>query len=121
MQRSLETLIRNQRTDWRAALENMKGVYLITDTRSGSRYIGSAYGDLGIWSRWRQYVDTGHGGNVALTGLVRQRGLSYCREHFRIALLEQRTARTPDDVVIAREAFWKRVLLTRGKQGYNRK
>ncbi len=116
----LETLIRNERLDWRAALENIKGVYLITDVHTGRRYIGSAYGDLGIWSRWRQYIETGHGGNVELTRLVREQGLPYCREHFRFALLEQRTARTPDDVVIARETFWKRVLLTRGEQGMNR-
>lgn len=117
----LETLIRNERLDWRGALENIKGVYLITDTQTGRRYVGSAYGDFGIWSRWRQYVETGHGGNVELTRLVgEQGGIPYCREHFRFALLEQRTARTPDDVVIARESFWKRVLLTRGEQGMNR-
>lgn len=116
----LETLIRNERLDWRAALENIKGVYLITDVHTGRRYIGSAYGDLGIWSRWRQYIETGHGGNVELTRLVNAQGLPYCRENFRFALLEQRTARTPDDVVIGREGFWKRVLLTRGEQGMNR-
>ena len=117
---ALETLIRNERLDWRAALENMKGVYLITDIHTGRRYIGSAYGDFGIWPRWRQYIETGHGGNVELTRLVREEGLPYCRENFRFALLEQRTARTPDEVVIARESFWKRVLLTRGEQGMNR-
>lgn len=46
--------------------------------------------------------------------------MPYCREHFRFALLEQRTARTPDEVVMARETFWKRVLLTRGDQGMDR-
>ncbi|MGJ8586443.1 MAG: GIY-YIG nuclease family protein [Marinosulfonomonas sp.] len=116
----LETLIRNERPDWRAAMENVKGVYLITDTHTGRRYVGSAYADLGIWSRWRQYIETGHGGNVELTRLVRDEGLAYCREHFRFALLEQRTARTPDEIVTARETFWKRVLLTRGEQGMNR-
>jgi hypothetical protein len=95
-------------------------VYLITDMHTARRYIGSAYGDLGIWSRWRHYIETGHGGNVELTRLVREQGLPYCREHFRFALLEQRIARIADDVVIAREAFWKRVLLTRGDAGFNR-
>ncbi|MGB0659549.1 MAG: hypothetical protein ACPGNV_05155 [Mangrovicoccus sp.] len=61
--------------DRRAALEDFDGVYLITDIHTGRRYIGSAYGDLGIWSRWHQYIDTEHGGNVELTRLVREQGL----------------------------------------------
>lgn len=116
----LETLIRNERQDWHAALESAKGVYLVTDTNSGRRYVGSAYGDQGIWSRWRQYVESGHGGNVELARLVAEKGIAHCREHFRFALLEQRTVRTPDEAILAREAFWKRVLLTRGEKGYNR-
>jgi len=61
--------------DWRAKLEDNKGVYLTTDIHTGRRHIGSAYGDLGTWSRWRQYIDTEHGGNVELTRLVREQGL----------------------------------------------
>lgn len=116
----LETLIRNDRLDWRAALENVKGIYLITDVRSGRRYVGSAYGDQGLWSRWRAYTETGHGGNVELRGLVEQQGLEYCRTNFRFALLEHRAVRVPDETIVARETFWKRILLTRGEHGMNR-
>jgi hypothetical protein len=52
----LETLVRNSRPDWKAALESVKGIYLITDTKTGRRYVGSAYGDQGVWSRWCAYV-----------------------------------------------------------------
>jgi len=45
-------------------MENIKGVYLITDSHTGRRYAGSAYADLGIWSRWCQYIESGHDGNV---------------------------------------------------------
>lgn len=55
-------------------LENIKDTYLITDVNTGRCYIGSAYDDLGTWSRWRQYIDTGHGGNVELTRLVHEQG-----------------------------------------------
>jgi hypothetical protein len=58
----IETLVRNSRLDWKAALESVKGVYLITDTKTGKRYVGSAYGESGIWSRWCAYAATGHGG-----------------------------------------------------------
>ena len=46
----------NQRYQRGLTLENIKGIYLVTDTHTGRRYVGSAYGDMGIWSRWRQYA-----------------------------------------------------------------
>ena len=45
----LETLVRNDRADWKAALESVKGVYLITDKKTGKRYVGSASGEQGIF------------------------------------------------------------------------
>ena len=116
----LETLVRNQRPDWKAALESVKGIYLITDTTTGKRYVGSAYGVEGIWSRWCGYISSGHGGNVELRTLAEDTSLDYCRKSFRFALLECRPNLTPDDTVLAREAFWKRILLTRGSDGLNR-
>jgi hypothetical protein len=38
--RELESIFTIQRQDWRAALENAKGIYLITDTSNGRRYVG---------------------------------------------------------------------------------
>lgn len=116
----LEALVKNDRPDWKAALQNIKGIYLISDTSSGKRYVGSAYGDQGIWSRWCSYVASGHGGNVELKTLVADPTLEYCRENFRFALLEQRPERTDDQIIIDRESFWKRILLTRGEYGLNR-
>lgn len=116
----LEALTRNARPDWLAALTSVKGIYLITDTLTGKRYVGSAYGAEGIWSRWCGYAVSGHGGNVELRELVTDTSLDYCREALRFSLLEHRSSATPDEVVLAREAFWKRVLLTRGEFGHNR-
>ncbi len=116
----LETLVKNDRPDWRAALESVRGIYLITDTKTDRRYVGSAYGEQGIWSRWRSYIETGHGGNVELKSLVSEPTLAYSRANFRFALLEHRSIRTPDEVILDREAFWKRILLTRGEHGLNR-
>lgn len=116
----LETLVRNERPDWRAALENVKGVYLISDMRTGKRYVGSAYGEQGIWSRWCQYATSGHGGNVELRKLVNSPDLDYCKANFRFALLDHRPLGTPDETVLNRETYWKQVLFTRGSQGMNR-
>ena len=116
----LEALIRSDRPDWRGALEHTKGIYLITDEQTGRQYVGAAYGDQGVWSRWCDYVETGHGGNVELRALIEGPGLDYCRAHFRFALLESHSARTADDAVRDRESHWKQVLQSRGALGLNR-
>lgn len=116
----LETLVRNNRPDWASALQNMKGIYLITDTLTGGLYVGSAYGDQGIWARWCTYVGDGHGGNTELQKLVKRSGIKYCRSNFQFSLLEAQLGRTPDDFIQAREAHWKRILLSRGPKGLNR-
>ncbi len=116
----LETVYAIQRADWKAALENAKGVYLITDTSNGKRYVGSAYGTTGLWSRWGCYVGTGHGYNDELTQLITANGIDYARLNFRFALLEHRTMKTDDNVVIQREGYWKNVLRSRVPNGYNK-
>lgn len=117
---ALETVFRMHRQDWKTALLNIKGVYLIADKRNGRKYVGSAYGETGIWSRWLSYMDTGHGWTDELTKLIDREGKDYARENFRISLLEYRPAKTDDAVIIAREVFWKEALLSRVPLGYNK-
>jgi hypothetical protein len=64
----LETLIRNSRPDWMAALSSVKGVYMISDVQTGKRYIGSAYGNRRRRSRM-------HSTSNGLIRLRRRRGL----------------------------------------------
>ena len=115
----LEVIYKNERTDWKTALENVKGVYVIADKKTGKKYVGSAYGETGIWSRWSNYMNTGHGWNKELVGLLKDAGMEYAREHFRITLIECWPFKTDDRTIIERESFWKEALLTRGKHGYN--
>lgn len=103
-----------------AALENVKGVYLIADKSNGKKYVGSAYGDAGVWARWSCYIGTGHGWNDELTTLIAREGLDYARRNFRISLLEYRPAKTDDKAILEREAYWKEALLSRGQFGYNK-
>ena len=58
--------------------------------------------------------------NRYLGALATDPNLDYCRKSFRFALLEYRLSRTPDETIVGREDFWKRILLTRGDQGLNR-
>jgi GIY-YIG catalytic domain len=114
----LEILVKNSRADWKTALQNVNGIYLIADKANGKKYVGSAYGKDGIWTRWSQYVANGHGWNKELVGLTTSTGISYARENFRFTLLESWPFQTDKKIVLARERHWKEVLLTR-EFGYN--
>lgn len=118
----LESLMRRDRSDWKTALASVNGVYLITDENDdniGKHYVGSAYGEQGLWGRWKNYVETGHGGNQGLRRVTGEDGVGYARRHFRFTLLDFFAFKTPKEVVLSRETFWKEVLLTRGKYGLN--
>lgn len=118
---SLEQLVRSNKLDWKTALESWKGIYVIVDKSNGKKYVGSAYGDYGIWSRWSCYVNTGgHGGNDELVDLIKANGIEYARKNFQYSILELLPMKTDDETVIRRESFWKEVLLTRGSFGYNK-
>ncbi|WP_180934039.1 GIY-YIG nuclease family protein [Nocardioides ungokensis] len=75
----LQLVVNQNRPDWRIALEQMKGVYVIHDQVTGARYVGSAYGDTGIWSRWSYYAKTLHAGNKGLIELLEEKGEEYYR------------------------------------------
>jgi len=116
----LENLWRDSKPDWVAALTHCQGVYLITDTKTGLRYVGSAYGEEGIWSRWGTYFKTGgHANNKLLRELLNKKGVEYARRNFQISLLEHASSRDSEQHIIQREAYWKEVLLTRGSFGLN--
>ena len=116
----LSLIFENENPDWKAALKNVKGVYVITDKSNGKTYIGSAYGESGIWSRWSCYIGTGHGWNDELTKLIKKEGFDYARKNFKLSLLEYRPMKADDKVIIERESFWKGVFLSKGKFGYNK-
>lgn len=117
---TIEHVVRTNKQSWKAPLESVKGVYLITDLSNNKRYVGSACGDSGIWSRWTSYINTGHGGNDDLTKLIQQNGIEYARKNFRFSLLEYMPVKIDDQIILEREEFWKGVLLSRGKYGYNK-
>ena len=115
----LETIISRNKRDWVAALKNQKAVYLITDTKTGKLYVGSATAENGmLLSRWASYITNGHGGNVELINLVESKGFDYIKNNFQYAILENYNSRVDDSVILARESWWKETLKSR-IFGYN--
>ena len=107
---------------WRTALENQKGVYLITDTNTGKRYVGSATSEKGMFlSRWETYAKNGHGNNELLVDLLEKEAIEYVKKYFRYTILEFFSSSVEDKVIFERESWWKRILLTRNPDyGYNK-
>lgn len=103
-----------EKDTWKTALQNQKGVYLITDISNGKKYIGSAYGDQMILSRWKSYLKTGDGNNKQLKELE----FEHLKENLRFSILDIYKSTTDEKIIIERESWWKEVLLSR-KFGYN--
>ena len=96
---------------WVKALSSVNGVYLIKDNFSGKLYVGSAYGEQGIYGRWSVYARNGHGGNEELMNLD--------PTYFQFSILEIVSATATAEEVIDCENRWKEKLGTR-KFGLNK-
>ena len=116
----IKNVMEKQSIEWKTALSKVKGIYMLTDATNGKRYIGSAYGDGGVWSRWGDYCNNGHGGDKGLVELVNEKGYDYIARNFQFTLLEIYSMVTTDEYVISRENYWKTVMLSDSKKfGYN--
>ena len=109
---TLENVIKKDHPSWKNAL-SIKGIYLITDTKTGAKYVGKASGQNGIWQRWSDYICDGHGGDVDLKKLIDDNGgLKYAQQYYKFTLREIVESNIEDDLD-NRENYWKKVLLSR--------
>ena len=116
---TLEAIMRKDSQAWKNAL-SIKGIYLITDTKTKKKYVGKADGEHGIWQRWGDYIRDGHGGDVDLKKLVETKGFDYVKLYYKFSLLEPITGWDEYDID-DRESYWKRVLLSRDADvGHNK-
>lgn len=101
----LKEIVTNQYSDWKRMLSVTKGIYLINDTKTGKLYVGSAYGENGIWGRWSNYVLTnGHGNNKTLKELIENDFTHGNHFQFSILMLLPRTI-TPDEAIKKERLF----------------
>lgn len=107
----LKEIITKQYVDWKKMLSVTKGIYLINDTNTGKLYVGSAYGEDGIWGRWKSYVSTnGHGGNKMLRELLQKE--SNYGSNFQFSILMLLPSTMTADEAIRKEKLFKNKLGT---------
>lgn len=117
----LRELVEDSRySDWRTALKEVQGIYLITDSSNGKQYVGKADGAERILGRWAAYARDGHGGNVALRALVEATVAGESRpvqsdhaRNFVFSILRVFGPSTSSTEVDAAESHYKEALLTR--------
>lgn len=117
----LQKIINNDEPSWKEALSNVKGVYVITDTKEGKLYIGSASGNSGgIWQRWASYANLSNltGGNKEFIQILEKQGSEYIVKNFKYTILEIFDTKTKVESIIERENYWKNALDTK-KHGMN--
>ena len=113
--------------EWQEKLSVKKGVYVITDTKTGKLYVGSAYGKTGIFGRWKTYIDSDgriinddvNYPNQGFKEIVTTFGKEYIKKYFQYSILETFEIGTLEKDIIKRESWWKDALGTR-EHGYNR-
>lgn len=101
----LKEIVTKQYSDWKKMLSATKGIYLISDTKTGKLYVGSAYGEDGIWGRWTKYVSTnGHGDNKTLKELILADPRHGTNFEFSILMLLPRSI-TPEEAIKKERLF----------------
>ena len=83
---------------WSEALQNTRGVYLLTCPKTKEQYVGSARGYLGFWGRWQNYVQTGHADNKGLK--------SREPSDYQVSILEVAGSSATDDDILKMEGRW---------------
>jgi hypothetical protein len=73
------------------------------------QYVGKASGNNGIWQRWKEYVDTGHGGDKELVKLLANNGDDY-KLNFQFTILATLPGHLKPAEVIEYEGLYKKKL-----------
>lgn len=105
----LQRIFKDQISVWKNKLSSSNCIYVISDSKSGSLYVGSTYNREGIWGRWKDYASTGHGGDVELIKLL-ETDPEYAKKYFTWAILQVLPLGIQDEKAIHIETLWKNKL-----------
>ena len=110
----LKTIINNPQTHskWYESLTRLQAVYMILDKKSGNQYVGTTYGQNGLWQRWENYAKGNFtGGNKELIEL--KENDSNFHENFQYSILEVLSKNASQKECVDAENLWKEKLGTR--------
>ena len=97
-------------SEWVGALSTTYAIYLITDTKTGKQYVGSASGKNGLYGRWSNYVDTKHGGNKKIQLLLKRYPERYHKFQFSILQILPKSVTVDSTGIEKVEKLWKKKL-----------
>lgn len=98
--------------DWITGLSAVGAIYLITNSLTGEQYVGSATGNSGLWQRWCEYADNGHGDNKNLKALCLTDPANYPKM-FRYSILDTFSRSLSREEAVKLESFFKQKLGSR--------
>ncbi len=106
-------VVSNQYPDYYEHFICVKAVYMIIDGNTGKQYVGSAYEDNeSLWTRWKTYSETYHGGNKLLKELYKKNGEQYFRK-FKYIILHIFPMKSSNKEIIEAESRYKERFMTR--------
>ncbi|MBR4837139.1 MAG: GIY-YIG nuclease family protein [Bacteroidales bacterium] len=112
----LQYIFKTEDKDWKEKLQAVNCVYAIVEKETGNTYIGVTYNNDGIWGRWKDYAETGHGGDVELKKYIKKIEDAH---RFQWTILETLPKGVSNVTAIARENLYKEKLCSRAMLNKN--
>jgi hypothetical protein len=98
--------------EWFESLTKLQAVYLILDEKTGYQYVGTTYGENGLWQRWEKYAKGDHtGGNLEFIALKKDDSEFY--KNFQYSILEVLSKTASQKYCTLKESNWKKKLGSR--------
>jgi len=109
--KKLKKIIENPQSHsvWFESLTRLQAIYLILDKKSGNKYVGTTYGENGLWQRWESYIKgDGTGNNKELKVLKGKDPEFYL--NFQFSILEVLSKTANQKYCTEKESIWKEKL-----------
>jgi len=110
----LKKIIENpeSHSEWLDSLTRLQAIYLILNKNTGYQYIGTTYGENGLWQRWETYTKGDHtGGNKEFINLKKDDSEFY--KNFQFSILEVLSKTANQKYCTEKESNWKEKLGSR--------
>lgn len=112
----LQYIFKTEDSVWKEKLQAVNCVYAIVEKETGNTYVGVTYNNDGIWGRWKDYAETGHGGDVELKKYIKRTEDAH---GFQWTILETLPKGVSNVTAIGKESLYKQKLCSRAMLNKN--